>query len=100
MHFQKKKETNLLIDFTTFLYIINIHECPKIINGSGILDPLNKNKVNSQIFLVLSQFYSSGDLYLKDLSIIKNYIFFSTFEVFFINCTLKNLILKKSFSSN
>ena len=48
MHFQKKKETNLLIDFTTFLYIINIHESPKIINGSGILDPLNENKVNSQ----------------------------------------------------
>ena len=46
MHFQKKK--NLLIDFTTFLYINNIHERTKIINRSGILDPLNEKKVNSQ----------------------------------------------------
>ena len=47
MHFQKKKK-NLLIDFTTFLYINNIHERTKIINRSGILDPLNEKKVNSQ----------------------------------------------------
>ena len=48
MHFQKKIKKNLLIDFTTFLYINNIHERTKIINRSGILDPLNEKKVNSQ----------------------------------------------------